>query len=155
MSIRFAKEADLERVNELRREVNEVHVEGRPDVFKPGFPAELSNYVYTIFNDPDQKIALYERDGKIIAFAVLKRHFKPESPFSFARSFLDIDEICVDIEYRRQGIATEMMDFIRGYAKNEGFDKIELNMWEFNSGALSFYEKNGFKTYRRIMEMDI
>ncbi len=155
MPIRFARAEDLERVNERRRQVNEVHVEGRPDVFKPGFPTELANYVYTIFNDPDQKIAVYEQDGKIVAFAALKRHSKPESPFSFAKEFLDIDEICVDKGYRRQGIATEMMDFIRDYARSEGFDKIELNMWEFNSGALAFYEEIGFTTYRRMMEMKI
>ncbi len=36
-TMRLAKETDLDRVNELRRQVNTVHVEGRPDIFKPGF----------------------------------------------------------------------------------------------------------------------
>ena len=155
MSVRFARPEDLERVNELRRQVNDVHVAGRPDVFKPGFPAELRDHVYTIFNDPDQKIAVYELNGNVVAAAVLKHHKKPESPFSYANEFLDIDEICVDEKYRRRGIASEMMDFIREYAKSEGFKKIELNMWEFNQGALAFYEEIGFKTYRRYMELPV
>ena len=30
--------------------------------------------------------------------------------------------------------------------------KLELDMWEFNDGALKFYESVGFITYRRFME---
>jgi GNAT superfamily N-acetyltransferase len=38
-------------------------------------------------------------------------------------------------------------------AKEKGFDRIELNMWEFNRDALAFYESVGFETYRRYMEI--
>ena len=68
---------------------------------------------------------------------------------------LDIDEFGVDKEHRRQGIASELISFIRNYAKEQGFEKLELNMWEFNETALAFYEQAGFKTYRRYMEMDL
>ena len=71
------------------------------------------------------------------------------------RDFLDIDEFCVDDAFRRTGVATEMISFIRSYAKAQGFDRIELNMWEFNKDALAFYEAVGFTTYRRYMEMQI
>ncbi len=39
--IRFAEEKDLDRINEFRKQVNDIHVEGRPDMFKPGFGVEL------------------------------------------------------------------------------------------------------------------
>ena len=35
--VRFAEEKDLPWVNELRRQVSELHAKGRPDIFKPGF----------------------------------------------------------------------------------------------------------------------
>ena len=41
------------------------------------------------------------------------------------------------------------------FAKESGFDRIELNMWEFNEDAREFYDALGFKTYRRYMEMKI
>ena len=41
------------------------------------------------------------------------------------------------------------------YAKEKGLHRIELNMWEFNQGALAFYEATGFVTFRRYMEMFI
>ena len=61
----------------------------------------------------------------------------------------------MDEAFRRKGIATEMIRFIRDYAKNEGFSRIELTMWEFNQSALEFYEAVGFRTYRRYMELKL
>ena len=155
MTVRFAEADDLERVNELRKQVNDLHVSGRPDIFKAGFSKELREHVYEIFADPCQKIVVGEKDGILCAFAVLNHITRPENPFMFERDYLDIDEFGVDEAFRRQGAATEMIAWIRGYAKAEGFEKLELNMWEFNRGALAFYEAAGFETYRRYMEMKL
>ena len=152
MSVRLAKENELERVNELRRQVNDLHVKGRSDIFKPGFPKELSDHVYTIWSDPRQRIVVCERDGVISGYAVLNHITRPETPFMTERDYLDIDEFCVDEAYRRTGVGTELMHFIRSYAEELGFSRIELNMWEFNADALAFYEEIGFTTYRRYME---
>ena len=73
----------------------------------------------------------------------------------YERDYLDIDEFCVDEAFRRRGFAAEMIRFIREYAKEEGFGRIELNMWEFNQDALAFYEAVGFNTYRRYMELEV
>ena len=60
----------------------------------------------------------------------------------------------MDSEFRRQGVATELFEFIKEHAKSKGLDKIELDVWEFNDIALRFYESLGFRTYRRYMEFD-
>ena len=151
--VRWARENELERVNELRMQVNAIHVAGKPEVFKPGFPEELRNYIYAIHKDPEQFITVAVKDGTICGFAVLHHINRPENPFMKERDFLDIDEFCVDEAFRRQGIASEMIAFIREFAKEKGFHRIELNMWEFNQDALAFYEAAGFQTFRRYMEM--
>jgi len=155
MIIRFAKENELVRVNELRKQVNDLHVEGEPDVFKEGFNDELRDHVYDIWNDSEQEIVVADSDGTICGFAVLHHIVKPATPFMYERDFMDVDEFCVDKEYRRQGVASEIITFIRKYAKERGFNRIELNMWEFNQDALAFYEAVGFKTYRRYLEMKV
>lgn len=155
MVIRFAKEDELERINVLRKQVNDLHVEGKPDVFKPGFNEELQNYVYYIFKDPEQKIVVADKDDEICGFAILHHIYKPENPFMKVRDFLDIDEFCVDEKHRREGIATAMVEFIKNFAKEQGYHRLELNMWEFNQDALAFYEAAGFETFRRYMEMFI
>lgn len=153
MEIRFAREDELDRVNELRKQVNDLHVEGKPDVFKAGFNDELYNHIYDIWNDPEQEIVVADADGIICGFAVVHHIYKAENPFMFERDFIDVDEFCVDERFRRQGIATEIITFIKDYTKEKGFRRIELNMWEFNQGALEFYEAVGFNTYRRYMEL--
>ena len=155
MTVRFAEFGELERVNELRRQVNELHVKGAPEIFRDGFPDELRDLVYSIFEDPDKRIVVCDIGGTVCGFAVLNHIVKPGNPFMHPRDFLDIDEFCVDEAYRRQGAATEMIRFIRDWAKAQGFTRLELNMWEFNAGALEFYESVGFRTYRRYMDMEL
>ena len=155
MAARFAREEELPRVNELRRQVNDLHVAGRPDLFKPGFSQELQDYIYAVWRDPDKEIAVCEREGAICGFAVLHRVKRPETPFRLAMSYLDIDEFCVDAACRRQGVGAELMAFVRDWAKEQGFHRLELNMWTFNEEALAFYEALGFTTYRRYMELPI
>ena len=153
VTVRFARENDLERVNELRREVNDLHVAGKPDVFRPGFPDELRDYIYAIREDPNKEIVVAELEGHVCGFAVLNHIVRPENPFMFERNFLDIDEFGVDSACRRRGVAAAMVRFIRDWAKEQGFRRLELNMWEFNRGALAFYEAAGLKTFRRYMEV--
>lgn len=151
--VRLAREDELERVNEIRKMVNDVHVNGRPDIFKAGFDDALKNYIYEIWNAENKDIFVAERDGIICGFACIQYVDRSETPFMAARKFYSVDEFGVDEKFRRQGIATELIEFIRSEAKRLGMNRVELNMWEFNEGALAFYEAVGFKTYRRYMEL--
>ena len=153
VGVRFALDKDLDRINELRKQVNDLHVAGKPEVFRPGFSRELRDYIHAIMEDPQKGIVVAEKDGVVCGFAVLNHIVRPENPFMFVRDFLDIDEFGVDESCRRQGVAAAMIRFIRNYAKENGFRRLELNMWEFNRGALAFYEASGFTTYRRYMEI--
>ena len=153
MTVRFANENELGRVNELRAQVNALHVAGKPEVFKPGFPQELQDYVNVIWNDPNKDIVVAELDGVVCGYAVINYVNRPENPYMFERRYLDIDEFGVDEAFRRRGAATAMIDFIRALAAEKGYSRVELNMWEFNEDALKFYEAVGFTTYRRYMEM--
>ena len=155
MAVRFTREEELERINELRKQVNDVHVEGKPEVFKPGFGPDLRDHIFWIWDDPEHDIVVNERDGVICGFAVLSHIIRPANPFMFERNFIDIDEFCVDKDFRRKGVGSEMVEFIKAVAARRGIKRIELNMWEFNESALEFYEAAGFKTFRRYMEMFI
>ena len=153
--VRFAKKEELEQVNALRKQVNDIHVAGRPDIFKPGFNEELKNFIFEVWNDAAKGIVVAEEEDRIVGFAIINAIDKPENPFMFARRYLDIDEFCVDENDRRKGVATQLIAFVKQYAQKEGFDKLELNMWEFNTDALAFYEAVGFRTYRRYLDMNL
>lgn len=153
--VRLATEEDLERVNELRKQVNDIHVKGRPDIFRGGFGQELQDLIFAFRDEEDRAIIVAERDGVIRGFACVSFRHRPESVFMNARDFYDVEEFGVDEQFRRQGIGRELFAFMQEDAKARGFKRIELNMWEFNEGALAFYEAIGFRTYRRDMELDL
>lgn len=153
--VRLANYDDLERVNEIRRQVNDVHYNGRPDIFRPGFCKEMQNIIYEVWEDNNSDVIVSVRDNVICGFATLDYVTKSSSPYSYERHYCNVREFGVDEKFRRKGIATEMFEFIKEHAQNKGFDRIELDIWEFNEAALKFYESVGFKTYRRYMEYDI
>lgn len=153
--VRFAKEKDLDRVNELRKQVNDIHVEGRPDIFKAGFCEELRDFARVLMNGKNSDILVEERDGVICGMACVDYVDKKESPYGNARKFYHVQEIAVDVNHRRQGVAKELLEFMIADAKQRGLDKIELDVWEFNDSAIEFYQTVGFKQIRRWMEFEI
>lgn len=65
--------------------------------------------------------------------------------------------VCFSVspEYRGQGVATALLEYVCNDAKADGFDLIEAYPFEHNEnhayhGPISMYEKNGFKVYRHI-----
>ena len=107
--VRLAKEKDLGRINELRKQVNDIHVEGRPDIFKAGFGVELRDYAYTLMNGENSDIIVAERNGEICGMACVDYVHRPETAYGKARSFYHVQEIAVDENYRRQGVAKELL----------------------------------------------
>lgn len=153
--VRFAEEKDLDRVNELRKQVNDIHVEGRPDLFKEGFGVEIRDFVQVMMNDENSDIIVAERDGIICGMVCVDYVNKPETPYSKARSFYHVQEIAVDENYRRKGVAKELLEFMVVEAKKRKLHRIELDVWEFNTSAIEFYQAVGFKETRRWMEYEV
>ena len=88
--VRFAEEKDFDKVNELRKQVNDIHVEGRPDVFKAGFGEEIRDLAKAIMNGENSDIIVAEREGEICGMACVDYVNKPETPYGKARSFYHV-----------------------------------------------------------------
>ena len=155
MVIRQATMEDIPQLNELRKQVSLLHAQARPDMFKPGFPPEVAAFIFDMYNADNRHLLVAEEGERLVAYACLAEMETNETPYRPGRRYLEVDEFGVDASCRRQGIGRKLFDEIRRFAKEKGFDRIELNMWEFNDNALKFYESIGFTTYRRYMEMTI
>ena len=153
--VRFAKEKDLDIINELRKQVNDIHVEGRPDLFKAGFGAEIRDFAKVIMSGENSDIIVAERNGIICGMVCVDYVNKPETPYSKARSFYHVQEIAVDANHRRQGVAKELLEFMIADAKKRKLGKIELDVWEFNDSAIEFYQAVGFRQTRRWIEYEV
>lgn len=152
--VRSATLEEAEKVNEIREQVLQVHANGRRDIFKSCFNSDLKNYIYKFYENENADVLICERDKIICGFACVEFVNKPESPYSYSRKYFHIEEFGVHKNCRRQGVGTELFKYIKQLANKNGYTRLELDMWEFNTDALKFYESLGFKTYRRYMEIE-
>ena len=61
-----------------------------------------------------------------------------------------IKRVVVDPNYRKQGIARQLMHFIIAFARTEyNLDALDLHTWEHNTSAISLYEALGFELQHR------
>ncbi|MBS7229088.1 MAG: GNAT family N-acetyltransferase [Eubacteriales bacterium] len=155
LTVRLAERNELEQVNVLRGQVNRLHSDARPDMFKAGFCDELKEYVYAFFDAEGRYVVVAECGGSICGFAMVERIVKPESPYRPRIEFMHIQEFGVDPAYRRMGAATRLIGFIKGMARAAAIDRIELDVWEFNKGAIEFYNAVGFDVCREYMELKL
>jgi len=153
--VRFAQEKDLNRINELRKQVNDIHVAAHPDVFKAGFGRELQDFARVLLTGENSDILVAEREGILCGMACVDYVRKPETPYGMGRSFYHIQEIAVDKSFRRQGVAKELFEFMKEDAKKRLIDKIELSVWSFNESAIEFYESVGFYEIKKCMAYNI
>lgn len=153
ITIRFAEEDELEQVNGLRKQVHKLHVDGRPDFFLSGGWNAIKDTVRERFVSEDSNVVVACFENEIVGTAIVQYIRRSESSFRPAHNFCHIEEFVVDEKYRRRGIATSLIDFIKEDASDRGFKKVELDMWEFNESAFKFYESIGFRTYRRDLEL--
>lgn len=153
--VRPANKDDAAAVNRLRRMVNDLHVAGRPDIFKPGFCEALQDHLNLYFESETNRVIVAEAGDQIVGFIMVDDIDRPESDYNLPRRFSHVAEIGVDPAWHRKGVATALTDYLRKDANRRGFAKIELDVWEFNRSALAFYEAAGFRCYRRYLELPL
>lgn len=64
--------------------------------------------------------------------------------FYFACDEGEIPSIAVDESFRRLGIGNEILSGMISFAKEQNIRRIFLEVRQSNSGAIAFYQKNGF-----------
>lgn len=152
--VRKAIMEDGAAVIKLLYQIAEQHQKGRADLFKEMNNKYSINDFYTKLDD-DRKpmfVAVDENNNVLSYVFCMIINYKNHYVFNDYRS-LYIDDICVDEHVRRQKIGTLLMDSVCDFARKTGCYNIDLNVWEFNEGAKSFYKKYGLKTQRRRMEL--
>ncbi len=153
MIFRKAEKKDAAKIAEMLIRIGALHHKGRPDIYKAHLQKYDENGILELLKDENTLIFVAADDADSVvgyAFCQIKR--VEESHAFEKREYLYIDDFCVDEELRGQHIGTFLMENIFAKTREMGIEKIELNVWEFNSSAIKFYEKSGFKTQRRQME---
>jgi ribosomal protein S18 acetylase RimI-like enzyme len=112
-----------------------LHVTLRLDLDqRHGEPARLNEHCR------DNKYVAFDRAGMTVT--VDKR--QEENVHAYARSWREIEEIAVRVEYRRRGAASALFRHVEVATRAGGISVVELNTWTFNDAARRSFERLGF-----------
>ena len=152
MNIRKAQEKDIEQINNLLYQVNLVHHNGRPDLFKFGGRKYNDQQLKEIIHDDNRPILIAEDNGSAVgyAFCVFLQH-RNDNILTDIKT-LYIDDLCVDENVRGKHIGKSLYEAVLDFAKENGCYNVTLNVWSCNESAMKFYEKCGLKPYKVGME---
>ena len=150
IQIRLAKKTDYESVIKIMSQVQNMHVEWRPDIYKHNdnlipediFEKIVENDTFYVAENEDSVVGVLE-----IAY----RHV--ESPSHVTRDVIFVDSMAIDENYRGKGIGHKMFDFIKELKKAKNLDGIELQVNARNSAAYEMYKKYGFTEKSINMEL--
>jgi len=80
-----------------------------------------------------------EVDGDVVGHAAA----------SIVADVAELQRIAVDRAHRRTGLATALLEAVRGLAVEGGAERLLLEVREDNAGAITFYEAQGFAELAR------
>ncbi len=89
-------------------------------------------------SNPFYKCLVYEKGG-ILGVLVFEEIYDR----------IEIDYIIVNVDYRRCGIASKLMDFLIEYSKSNNILNITLEVNENNLSAINLYKKYKFEVTSR------
>ena len=152
-NIRRAQVKDIPDVMRLLVQVNMVHHNGRPDLFKGPATKYTEEELKGIFADDNTPVFVnVDQDDRVMgyAFCILKQFIGSQLMTDIKTLY--IDDLCVDEDARGRHVGTELYDYVLAYARGIGCYNVTLNVWTCNESAMRFYEKRGLKPQKIGME---
>ncbi len=153
MEIRRAEKQDIAGIMKLLRQVNDIHAEGRPDIFIKGLTKYDEDGLNKILNDPSTPVfAAIDDEGEFAGycFCIIEDHSEYVNLHPIKTLY--IDDLCVDESQRGKHVGQQLFEYVKTYAKDNGFYNLTLNVWSCNPGAHKFYEAMGMKPMKTVME---
>jgi Acetyltransferases len=155
ISIREGNLNDYKEVNDLNCQIQDIHVQDRPDIYKKTEVPLDKDYYSCLLKDENARIILAIEGEQTVGYSIFEIKATPNRSNLVYRKMLYVDDICVDKNYRGRGIGEKLFKYIKEYGKAVGAHSLELSVWEFNKGAISFYDKMGMSTKNRRMEIKL
>lgn len=152
VAIEIPKSEDFEKMNQLAKQVHQLHVQWRPDLFldvdevigREDFEKMLQN----------KNIVVAKMQGEIVGYMTFNILEKDNYGLRL-RKYLKIDAICVDEKCRGNGIGTQLLNYAKEIGKEKDCTDMYLTVNEENENAIKTYEKFGFKVKNIAYSMEI
>lgn len=152
ITVRRAEARDIPAILDLLVQVNMVHHNGRPDLFKgPTTKYDEDELAAILGDDATPVFVCVDGNDAVLGHGFCVRQHSGGRLME-EHDTLYIDDICVDEAARGMGVGRALYGHIVDHARGSGCYNVTLNVWTCNPGAMAFYERLGLKPYRVGME---
>ena len=151
--VRSAAERDIPSVLRLLEQVNMVHHNGRPDLFKGPATKYTAEQLREIFRNPATPVFVCADDADAVRgymICMLKQAVNDNILTDIKTLY--IDDLCVDETLRGTGVGQALYEHAVAFARESGCYNVTLNVWALNPSALRFYERRGMTPQKIGME---
>jgi ribosomal protein S18 acetylase RimI-like enzyme len=156
MQVLPATEADIEFLSMLSREVQQMHANALPRLFKQSTPeAYAEDFFRHLLVDPDSFILVASHDGQPVGFvrgAILR---EPETVVRHAWERLHCKYIAVRPGHGGRGCGHALIQATVAFAKSRGLDTITGDVWSFNTRMKAFLAKEGHVSLCESQTLDV
>ena len=152
LRVRPAQEKDIPEIMDLLVQVNMVHHNGRPDLFKGPTTKYTEQELRHILSEKESPVFVCtDETGCVLGhgFCIFEHY---GGQLMQERDTLYIDDICVSEKARRRGVGRALYTYILDFARKAGCYNVTLNVWNCNPAAMKFYESLGLVPYKVGME---
>ncbi len=152
--VRRAEEKDIPQILKLLIQVDMVHHNGRPDIFKGPATKYNDKQLKELFmREQDPVFVCVDEAGNVLGHAFCVHKQEKDNNVITDIKTLYIDDICVDEEARGKHVGSTLYEAVKKYAQENDYYHITLNVWTCNPVARSFYESLGFVPLKTEMEV--
>ena len=152
LTVRRAEPRDIPAILNLLVQVDMVHHNGRPDLFKGPATKYSAEELEGILADEETPVFVcVDGNDRVLGhgFCVMQHS---GGRLMVEHTTVYIDDICVDENARGKGAGKALYEHILAFARERGAYNVTLNVWSCNPGAAAFYEKLGLTPYKTGME---
>ena len=110
---------------------------------------KLDNWYPNLIDKDNNQLFIAVYNNEIVGYAYVKIITTSDSPEIYTEA--SISGIYVKENYRRQGIATKLINEAKKWCINKGVSYLKLNVLEGNRTALNLYKKLGFNDFSRVL----
>ena len=142
----------MESIQKLNDNLFELEYNNFDDTLKVGWPFEKEGKKYFEYMINNQIIFIAQAEEKIVGY--LAGTICKEVSY-ITETFAELDNMCIDDEYRRFGIGTLLINEFKKYCKEKNIQNIKVTASAKNNRAIQFYMKNGFEDYNITLKYKI
>jgi shikimate dehydrogenase len=140
--------ADIDALIALNAEIQALHHQALPHLFKPASGGEAVKDLFVqLMGGAANTFLVAIADDAVAGYLFCETRERAETALTYASRAVYNHHLGVDAQFRRRGIGRALIAAAQSLATERGIKRIEVDFWSFNDEAREFYAALGFVSF--------